>query len=454
MPTIPKQAKLTASGSDVLNSVRNVATASYKEMVPIATSANIREIGAVMMEPGHEYLQNEFISTLVNRIGRVIITAKSYSNPWAIFKKGMLEYGETTEEIFTELAKAFSFDPETSETNVEKRVIPDVRTAFHPMNYQKFYKVTVSRDQLKQAFLSENGVIQLVTNITESMVSAANYDEFNVMKYLVGRNILDGNLTAIEVSESSAANMKSIISVIKGVSNNMEFMSMNYNKAGVHNYTTKENQFLIVNSKFDATMDVEVLAAAFNMDKAEFAGHRVLVDGFGSLDDARLDQLFAGSPGYTKITDEEKKQLEEIPAVLCDRDWFMIYDNLIEMTERQNQEGLYWNYWLHNWKTFSVSPFANAVLFVPGKPGVTNVDVTPAQLTITAGQETQLTAKVTTTNFASQEVTWRSGDETKATVDAKGHVTTKPEASETVEIIATSVADKDKSGKCTITFSS
>ena len=95
MPTKPKIKTLTNSCIDVLNAIRNSATVNYQNYVPIATADpdNIREIGAIIMDMPQ--LQNEFLSALVNRIGRVILTSKMYSNPWEMFKKGMLEYGET-----------------------------------------------------------------------------------------------------------------------------------------------------------------------------------------------------------------------------------------------------------------------------------------------------------------------------------------------------------------------
>ena len=123
------------------------------------------------------------------------------------------------------------------------------------------------------------------------------------------------------------SNMKSIVSAIKGVSNNYEFMSADYNVAGVQTFTKKSDQYLLVNSKFDAVMDVEVLASAFNMDKAEFAGRRVLVDSFGKLDIERLNVLFADDPTYTEIGASDLQALDAIPCILVDKDWFMIFDN-------------------------------------------------------------------------------------------------------------------------------
>src|SRR5699024_7422739 len=142
-----------------------------------------------------------------------------------------------------------------------------------------------------QAFLSWEGITDLIARIVDSMYTGANYDEFQTMKYMLARHILDGRMYPVTVQEVSEANVKSIVSAIKGVSNNFEFLSGNYNVAGVKTFTRKADQFMLVNSNFDATMDVEVLAAAFNMSKAEFMGHRVLVDSFGSLDTERLAEL-------------------------------------------------------------------------------------------------------------------------------------------------------------------
>ena len=451
MATIPKVVTLTNSSVDILNAIRNNATQNYRDYVPKATpdADSIRQIGAIIMD--YPALQNEFLSALVNRIGRVLITSKMYDNPWSFFKKGLLEFGETVEEIFVNIAKPFQFDPAVAESNVFKREIPDVRAAFHIMNYQKYYKATISNDQLRQAFLSWQGISDLIAKIVDSMYTGANYDEFQTMKYMLARHILDGHMYPVAIPEVTTANMKGIVSAIKGISNKYTFLSTQYNLAGVANYTAKTDQYMLINSTFDATMDVEVLASAFNMDKAEFAGRRVLVDSFGSLDTARLAELFANDPTYEEINSDELEALDKIPAVLVDRDWFMIFDNFYNFTEQYNGEGLYWNYWYHVWKTFSVSPFANNALFIPGTPGVTNVTVSPATATVSAGQSVQLTANVETTNFAPKSVTW-SVDSEYATVDNSGKVTmaSNTPASTKVKVTAISTYGTDKKGTATV----
>lgn len=452
MPTKPKIRTLTNSSVDILNAIRNGASVDYREYVPVATAdaESLRTIGAVIMD--NPSLQNEFINALINRIGLVLITSKLYRNPLAMFKKGKLDFGETIEEIFVNLAKAHTFDSDKAETNVFKKEKPDVRSAFHIMNYQKYYKTSISEDQLRQAFLSWEGIGNLVTKAIEALYTGANYDEFQTMKYMVAKKIMEGRMYPETIPAISDGNAKKIVTAIKGFSNNLEFLSNKYNTAGVYNATPKNEQYLLVNSKFDSLIDVEVLASAFNMSKAEFMGHRVLVDGFGQLDIARLNELFADDPTYTEFSEDELAALDEIPAILVDGDWFMIYDNLDTMRTMDNGEGLYRNYWYHVWKTFSVSPFANGCVFVPATPTVDTITLSPAESTMAAGTTLALTTTVATTNFAPQTVSYISDTE-GVTVSASGIVTIgKDVPSETtITITAKSTFDTDVTGTATIT---
>lgn len=452
MPVKPKIRTLTTSAADILNVIRNNASVDYRNYVPKADAndvESVRTIGAIIMD--YPALQNEFLNALVNRIGRVMLTSKMYSNPIAFFKKGVLEYGESIEEIFVNIAKVQEFNPEIAEQEVFKRVVPDVRAAFHIMNYQKFYKATVTQEQLKQAFLSWDGVTDLIARIVDSMYTGANYDEFLVMKYLLARHILDGRVYPVTVPTVNAENAKAIVTTVKGVSNKLTFMNSDYNPAAVRTFTDKTDQYMIVNSVFDATMDVNVLASAFNMDKAEFLGHRVLIDGFGDLDIARLGEIFAGDPTYHEPSQDELTALNAIPAVIVDKDWFMVFDMLTQFTEQYNGQGLYWNYFYHVWKTFSVSPFANSVLFVPGTPSVTSVTVSPTTASAPKGGSVSLSAVVKTEYFAPQTVVWTS-NAADVKVSAAGVVTVDADAtSTTATITATSAFDDKKKATCTVT---
>ena len=148
--------------------------------------------------------------------------------------------------------------------------------------------------------------------------------------------------------------------------------------------------------------------------------------------------------------------LNAIPAVSVGRDWFMVYDNLMQFTENYNGQGLYWNYFYHVWKIFSSSPFENAVVYVPQTPGVTSVTVSPDAVSAKAGQSVSLSATVVTTGFASQEVNWTVTSAAYAstvTVDKAGNVKiASTAAAGSCVIKATSVFDSTKSDECTITI--
>ena len=457
MATIPQVSELTASSVDILNAIRNSATSVYKNYVPIATQmpANSKEIGAVLMQ--YPALQNEFVSALVNRIGLTLVTNMEFSNPWAVFKRGILDFGETIEEIFVELAKPFQYDPASAYATNFKRELPDVRAAFHPINYKKFYKTTIQQEELQLAFLSWQGVDNLIAKIVDSLYKGAQYDEFLVMKYALAKHIVKGHLFPIANSGDTTTSMAKDY---KTVSNNMLFPRTDYNMAGVRNITLRDNQYLIMTAAADAAMDVDVLASAFNMNKAEFMGHRILIDSFSEFDDARLAELFADDPNYVALTSDDKTLLATVKAVICDKNFFMIYDNLMKFTEQYVGEGIYWNYWYHTWKTFSVSPFANAVVIVANgtTSAVSAISVTPATATIagTVGNVLHLVADVTKSGFANSQVEWSISEnaEDYARIDEDGNliITALPSADLAITVTAKSVYTPTVSGTATITI--
>lgn len=464
MATRPAIKTFTGSSIDVLNAIRNTASMNYRDYIPVAHEGDdIKRIGNIIMD--FPALQNEFLTALVNRIGLVLMTNKEFSNPWSMFKRGRLDYGETIEEIFVEIAEPFIYDVKASETEHFKREIPDVRSAFHVLNYRTFYKVTIQHAQLRQAFLSETGVTDLISKIIESMYTGAEYDEFHTMKYLLARNALNGKLTPVELPEVSEVSgetvgMKQVVGRIKSTSNTMEFMSDEYNVAGVRNVSKKTDQYMILNTAFDATMDVEVLATAFNMDKASFMGHRVLVDSFGKIDDERLQKLMGDL--YEPLTTEEQALLDSIPGILVDKDFFMVFDNLNEFQENRNAQGLYWNYFYHVWKTFSTSPFANNAIFVYGTPTVGEVTISPTEVTARPGSKVNFDPEITVTNFAPKSLDWTVSDHGQQAngdpmvwIDGSGtlNIDKDVESATEITVTATSSFDKTKTATATVTVS-
>lgn len=355
----------TKNGSaavNVMNAIRADASADYKERVPVATLANIEAVGNPILQ--YSATMNEFLSALVNKVALTVVSNRIYENPLAILKRGYIPLGKDVEEIYTNPAKAVTYNMEWT-TELLARTPPDVKAAYHRLNRQDQYPVTISNQVMRQAFTSWNAMETLIASIVNSLYSGDNIDEFLLMKQLMGTAINSGfmvtNYLGGDVTDETSA--KNMLTQIKANSGMMQFAGSNYNAyekiaAGqgitdvkpVVTWTPKNRQILFLRSDIMAITDVNVLAFAFNMDKAQFLERVIEVDNFGTTGDAA-----------------------KTVAVLADEGWMQVYDNLNEMTEFYNAKALSWNYYWNHWQIYSYSPFANAVAFIAGEAGTAPV---------------------------------------------------------------------------------
>lgn len=358
------QTTLNARTIDILNVIRANASYEYQKDVPKIDKENdIPKVGEIIY--GTPVHANEFINALVNRIAIVRLQSAIFNNPYSHLKKGFLEFGETVEDIFVGIIKAMKFDPEKAESREFKRSMPNVQSVFHMTNWKVVYPVTIEKQTLKRAFLSIDGVTDLITKIIEQVYTSAEYDEYLLFKYLLIKAISHGKMYAqgIDVSDP-----KNSAKAFRGKSNLLTLdMTGRFNEYGVQNNTPIENQVIFMDAQFNADFDVDVLASAFNMDKADFIGRLHLIDDWSSFDNERFATIREESDGIEEVTKEELALMKGVKAVLLDEKWFQVYDNLFEFDETKVGSGLYWNYWLHVWKTISYSPFANAIVFVDNK---------------------------------------------------------------------------------------
>ena len=405
------------------------------------TTETIHKIGDYILN--YTPAANAYLDALVNRIGFVIISSKMYTNPWSAFKKGRLEFGETVEEIFVNLARPYQFSPSKAEQDVFKRTIPDVRAAFHTMNFQKYYPITITDDQLRQAFLSWQGISDLIVAIVESVYTSAQTDEYLVMKYMLARAILNGHVQSVQIPSATKENAVDVATVFRQTARLLEFQSNKYTMSGVTTHTNIEDQYIVVTAAFEAVMDLNVLAVAYNLDYADFIGRVVAVDSFVDMDWQRLQDLF---------TDV----LQGVPAITTSRDFWQVWDNFEKMTENYNGKGLYWNYNYHVWKTFSISPFNQAVAFSDVASSITAVAVSPKAATLPKGADLAIEATVTGTGVINKGVQWtlEGNASTGSYVSDAGKVhVAKDETATTLTVTATSIADATKSASATITVS-
>lgn len=430
-----KQYSSVPNGVQLLNVIRSDASQAYKDRVPEATQDNIAEIGNPILN--YEATRNEFLDALVNRIGMVIITSRSYNNPLKRFKKGMMSLGETVEEIFVNIIKAEPYylvddQGKTAAQDEFERRLPNVLAAFHKRNRQDKYPVTIQNDDLRTAFLSYQGVEDLVSKIIEAVYTSDEYDEFTLMKNVFFEAGVRGALRPVTVPGlDSDANAKKTMTLFRQTALDLTFMRSDSNFMGVTTHTPLEEQVIFILSSVAATVDVEVLASAFNMDKTNFIGRRVIVDDFGGL------------------------EKEGVIAIVADEDWFMVFDNYLTMTSDYVASRLYYNYFLHHWETLSYSPFKNVVAFTTETPTVTSVTVTPetASVTKAAGGTVQLTATVTGTGLISNNVVWTITEDANASVNNNGLVTIKPGITvDSLTVTVTSKLDNTTSGTATITL--
>ena len=352
---------LNASTIDILNVIRQNASYDYQQNVPeVATVNDIPKVGEIIY--GTPAFANQFINALVNRIAIVRVQSATFNNPYSILKKGYIEYGESVEDIFVSIAKAVDFNVEKAPKREFQRTIPDVRSAFHVMNWRVMYPVTIQDEDLRQAFLNIEGVQNLIAKIVDAVYTAAEYDEFLLFKYLLIKAISHGKMYPTSIGAGTDLSEAAV--QFRGTSNLLPFMSSEYNEVGVKTNTPKERQVIFMDAMFNAQFDVNVLASAFNMDKADFMGRLFLIDNWTDFDNERFDIIRANSDGIEEVTADELALLANVKAVILDDNWFQVYDNNNKFTEKYVASGLYWNYFYHTWKTVSNSPFANAVVFV------------------------------------------------------------------------------------------
>lgn len=378
MPKRIAKSTLNASTIDIMNVIRQNASYEYQQNVPEVTTWNdIPKVGEIIY--GTPAFSNQFINALVNRIASVRVQSATFNNPYSILKKGYIEFGETIENIFVNIAKAVDYNAEKGAEREFKRTMPDVKSVFHTMNWRVMYPVTIQDEDLKLAFMSGEGVQNLITKIVDSVYTAAEYDEFLLFKYLLIKGIAHGAFTADYIGNAGQIKIAGVR--FRSMSNLLPFMSDKYNSAHVKTNTPKNRQIIFMDASFNANYDVEVLASAFNMDKAEYAGRLFLIDNWTTFDNERFDVIRAASDGIEEVTADELALMRDVRAVLVDEDFFQVYDNNSKFTEDYVAAGLYWNYFYHQWKTVSYSPFANAVVFVLDTASTTVPNTITAKIT-------------------------------------------------------------------------
>lgn len=422
--------KAGVTGIDVLNALRSSLPSQYQTRIPVATRQNLASYGKALRD--YPVIMNKWVNVLVNKIGLTVIKNKMWNNKLAEFQRGDLPVGSTVEEIFVDVVKAKTYteEPETGNLGdvfaVNK---PDVKVRYHIVNSQLVYPISISKVNILQAFNNLPAFEDFISKVFESVYASANLDEYLQTKQLIQFYMTNDSINRfydVEVSAvTNEATAKALATQIRSYSNKIEFMSAKYNYAGVTTHTPKEDQVLLLNSDTEAFMDVNVLAYAFNMEKADpsaIVSKVVTLDDFGDGDSTTV-------------------------AILVDRDWFMIYSQLYQMEEQNNALHLYFNRFLHIWKIYSTSEFANAIRFTTSeieRP----LTITPSTATIDAGDTLQLE-----TNYPATFAIITQGVDSDTTVSNTGLLTIADDEDVTeIKVTATSTGDNTNTATGTYTI--
>lgn len=462
---------------DVLNRLRSEASVNYQTAVPIATADAdvIRSIGKIIIDSPN--LQNEFSSWLINRIAKVIIWKGTFKNPMSIFDKGLTEFGDVIEEVFVDLCRPYQYSDTKAERNVFKQVTANIKSAFHVTNTYIYYKQTIRRNDIKKAFMTVDGVEDLINKLTESMITSYEYDAYQCYKFLLAKAALNGILTIVPTSQViNEATAKTLMKNVKSLSNKFVYLKRDYNVMSVANDSPKEDQFLLIDSDNDSSLSVDCLAYMFNPEFGNVSSKKIALDSFDDLDIERLRYIMCpkdedGEPiddptssDFEPFTDDEIAALANIEAVLVDRAFFQVYTQTFETADIRNPEGLSTNMWLHVWRTYSISPFANCAVLASGTNSVSiaiDDSTVPADAVAgTAGSAT-IDAEVTTSGLVpkgAKLIVWSvatsQGATGEATIDQNGKVSWDADftAADTITVTATSAIDSTVYDTATITI--
>lgn len=399
------------SNAEMLNLIRNESSPAYQSRIPAATQSSVERTLRNIMS--FTATKNEFYSTLVNRIMQTYVNTWKWNNPLGVFTRATEMYGDTFEEVAVGMPKAQIYDPNAEylgADNFRKWKVP-VDTLFHTLDFQHFYPVTTEDKTLRRAFLNDNGLGSLTSQLITSCYNALAVDLFETQCNLFAQYARMGGYWRVhcdtDLNDPSAANpeaaAKTLLKNIRTYAESLKFVSTKWNARHMPTYATPDNLVLFVTPEVKACLDVDALAAAFNMDRMNVPFDRIIT------------------------IPKESFGMDGVQAILTTDNFFVDIPVIEEMTQQVNPVNINSvNNYLHAWRILSVSAFQPAVLFWTGE-GSTEHVVLPTGIkagaptfalrihadgtsdtptNVKRGGAVQLEATTTTAN--DEEATWTS----------------------------------------------
>ena len=449
----------TKSSVKLLNYMAQVSP-ELQEVIDLPVQGtDIQKIGDLIVS--NTRYKNAFLNA-VNVIALTLIISDAWANPWEdSTNQGQIRYGQTVREMIVDLIEAEDYNQYmNNSTHFLEQQVPNILNYMHEINFQKFYKATVNDQEISLAFYNETGVYDLIQAVYTALRKSYVYDRYIVDKYQVQRRLINGTIPSVTIADFDTNDARDNVAIMKEYSNNMTFLSPNYNPAGLRLATPFDRQRTIVSTGFEAQMSTKVLATSYFRNDAEMRTKLALIDGFGNNDWTRLANLLGNA--YTEFTSKEITRLNNtVGLIISDnffKDYYYALDNTADTmsTEFRNPETLSRTMWLHSWRIFATSPFEQCLAFTKDASTVTSVTVNPKTATVTKGQSLVLTAVVEVTGITNKAVAWSIDSDSAGkgvTINQNGVLEVAKESTATsVTVTATSIFDNFKTGTATITI--
>lgn len=433
-----------------LNKMREMSVADgsiYHQYFPIVdANTTIGDFGAPMFGSNYQVVQESFFG-LLKQIAYVATQTRIFSNPLAQLEGDNIPLGWAGEETYINPVKGRQFDVNDF-AGILQKYEADVKVQYLTVNMDLQYPVTITRDKIRQAFTSWGDLENFINGIVNALYNGAYIGMFQYTKALV-TGAYAANKAAIQTFTlpTNEATGKAFVKKLRELHTLFQLPSTSYNawqKVGgagrpVTTWCAPEDIMLIIRADILATIDVDVLAAAFNMDKADFIGRVITVDNFDIYDD-----------DGNLITDGSA-----IIGLICDRSWFKIKSQDMALDMWFNPNNRSWQYYLNVVKMYNYSLFANGVILATSMPSVaaTAVTASPKTVSIKAGEKAIVTSTLTPVN-STATITAASSATTYATVAVSGNavtITGVAEGSATVTITATNADESTVTDTVSVT---
>lgn len=312
---------------------------------------------------------NQYFETLVDVIISQKIVSKSFTNPLARFKNSTLPLGFGESEMYfnPQTGRYFAVNVETSypgetitttkndgvgqehqsinqNAHVLVDKVPDIKQVFYKINYGRQYQRTYSALELQKVATSWETYASFIDGVARDINASANIDEFRAMKDLFTNGVANALIPQLPIQAvTDEATAKALLVEARTLYGAFQIPSEDYNGWNmthaegdkITTWTEPGAVSITLTNRLNAVVDVQALAAAFNMDKADFIGKKFVVDKFDADG--------------------------EIQAIIFD-------DALVHVSDVFNQTGQIYNpatakenIFLNRQAIMGLCPFANAV---------------------------------------------------------------------------------------------